>query len=57
MTTTGVDLNPLAVILARVKTTPLSVPAIRLEHQAILRRFDDTPTAPVNVDIQSIGFW
>lgn len=57
METVGVDLNPLAILLARVKTTPLDVGAIRREHQRILVRYDDTPTAPIEVDIQDINFW
>ena len=57
MAGTGVDLNPLAVLLARVKTTPLADQAIRIEHQAILSRYGDTPTAPANVDIQNLLFW
>jgi site-specific DNA-methyltransferase (cytosine-N4-specific) len=57
METVGVDLNPLAILLARVKTTPLDLRAIRREHQRILVRYDDTPTAPTEVDIQDINFW
>jgi site-specific DNA-methyltransferase (cytosine-N4-specific) len=57
MTAVGVDLNPLAVLLARAKTTPLTDRAIRVEHQAILRRYDEITSAPANVDIQNLSFW
>jgi site-specific DNA-methyltransferase (cytosine-N4-specific) len=57
MTAMGVDLNPLAVLLAQVKTTPLTERAIRIEYQAILGRYDEIASAPANVDIQDIRFW
>lgn len=57
ITAVGVDLNPLAVLLARVKTAPLDGADIRIEYQAVLARFEDTPTAPVNVDIENLAFW
>lgn len=57
MTAVGVDLNPLAVLLARVKTTPLTDRAIRVEYQAIVQRYEEISSAPLNVDIQNIRFW
>jgi site-specific DNA-methyltransferase (cytosine-N4-specific) len=57
MTTVGVDLNPLAVLLARVKTTPLTDHELRVEHQALLARFDETASTPPNVDLRNVRFW
>lgn len=57
MATVGVDLNPLAVLLARVKTTPLVGDEIRREHQAIVTRYEEGPSVPVDVEIPNIDFW
>jgi site-specific DNA-methyltransferase (cytosine-N4-specific) len=57
MASVGVDLNPLAVLLARVKTTPLDPDRIRREHQAIDTRFDEATFAAASVDLERPGFW
>jgi site-specific DNA-methyltransferase (cytosine-N4-specific) len=57
MRSTGVDLNPLAVMLARVKTTPLDPMAVREEYKAIIDRFDRIPSSSAKVDLQNLAFW
>lgn len=57
MPAVGIDTNPLAVLLARVKTTPVAISDIQDEFHAIRERYDNMPETPPNTSLHNYGFW
>ncbi len=57
MQTTGIDLNPLAVLLARVKTAPIPISDIKENFRAIGQRYVEIPNVPINVALPNWPFW
>jgi site-specific DNA-methyltransferase (cytosine-N4-specific) len=53
----GVDLNPFATLLAKVKTTPLDPAGLRRSHAKIASRYDDFDGANPDVDLPTLEFW
>jgi SAM-dependent methyltransferase len=57
MDSVGIDLNPFAIRLARVKTTPLDPNKVRRAHVGITTRFDDITEATPDVDMPTLAEW
>jgi site-specific DNA-methyltransferase (cytosine-N4-specific) len=57
MESAGVDLNPFATLLAKVKTTPLDPVRLRQVHAAIVTRYDEVVGGVPEVDLPTLGFW
>ena len=54
----GIDLNPLAVFLAKVKTTPLNPEKLKTECVKVLERFKRLKRKDVSLpDFKNIDFW
>ena len=53
----GVDLNPFATQLAKVKTTPLDPIELRRCHARVAAQFDEAPAVEPNVDLPTLKFW
>ena len=54
----GIDLNPLAVFLAKVKTTPLEPEKLETECAQILKRFKGLKDKDISLpDFKNIDFW
>jgi site-specific DNA-methyltransferase (cytosine-N4-specific) len=57
MASSGVDLNPFATLLAKVKTTPLDPSELRRAHVAIATRYDEVAGREPEVDLPTLRFW
>ncbi len=57
MASFGVDLNPFATQLAKVKTTPLDPTELRRCHARVAAQFDEAPPGEPNVDLPTLKFW
>jgi SAM-dependent methyltransferase len=57
MDSVGIDLNPFAIRLARVKTTPLDPHMIRRAHVRITATFDEIAEATPDVDMPTLEMW
>ena len=54
----GIDLNPLAIFLAKVKTTPLNPEKLETEYAQVLKRFKELKDREVaSPDFKNIDFW
>ena len=54
----GIDLNPLAIFLVKVKTTPLDPEGITAEYERVLQRFRELDTTSLTLpEFKNIDFW
>jgi site-specific DNA-methyltransferase (cytosine-N4-specific) len=53
----GVDINPFAVLLARVKTTPIPPETLRSEFLQLLERWEGREGPKPAVDIPNLSYW
>lgn len=53
----GVDINPFAVLLARVKSTPIPPESLRSEFLQVLERWEGAEGPKPRIDIPNISYW
>ncbi|WP_319405788.1 hypothetical protein [uncultured Desulfosarcina sp.] len=53
----GIDINPLAVLLCRVKAGPFYVNSLEMKLKEMLERIDADRTTSINVDFMNIDKW